>query len=127
MKLSILFAVAVSTTLSFSVNAAEIAFLKDTKVPGDLRSRIVEAVESKCSTSLLSLKEIGTTVSVDWIDQGVRDNHYNTEIAATYLFDGTHSAQATITVKSAEYSFSNPAVDRLEILSVNSNPADLCL
>ena len=119
---------AVLFPLTTFANSVDTVFLPNSALPSELRARILQAVEARCSAGLThnTLREEATRVREESVDQGVRDYFYTTDLHTTYLFDGTHPVGATITVVSAEYSISNPSVDHFEIKEIKDWNSGIC-
>jgi len=86
----------------------------------DTKARVVAEVLARCQVN--GAAEITATAEEhsEEIDQSVTDRFYSLRIEAR--FPGAKTS-ALIQVEVAEYAFSNPAVDNIEILSVQS---DIC-
>lgn len=114
--------------LATFANSVETVFPASSPLPAELRARVLEAVKARCPAGLThnTLREESTRVREESVDQGVRDYFYTTDLHTTYLFDGTHPVSATITVVSAEYSVSNPSVDRFEIKEIKDWNSGIC-
>lgn len=111
------FAISVISSTAFA-NTVDSAFERESPIPVELRSRILQAIQSQCTDhiSAYGLKETRTDVRMEKIDQGVVDYFYTTTFTSRYFFDGMHPVTTYITVESAQFSFSNG--DNLEVSSV---------
>lgn len=111
-----------------SAVASNNVFRRNSILPQELQTRVLELVSLQCGhgeVKINSIKEESTTVVVKQVDQGVRDRYYTTKLSVTWMFDGTHPANYTITVRTGEWDISNPSVDRFEILGLDSE-AGVC-
>ncbi len=109
--------------LSFASNSV---FRKNSPVPSELQTRIIQEILTKYPCMTMGLFEDSTEVHEDRVDQGVRDFYYTTTLQYTWYFDGMHPSTERFTVKSAEYSISNPSVDRLEVISIDELDSRVC-
>ncbi len=84
----------------------------------ETKARVVQEVLARCQVKSASVITATAQEKIDEIDQGVTDFFYTLRIEA--LLPG--SAQpSVILVEVAEYAISNPAVDNIELLSIESN------
>ena len=114
--------------LTTFANSVDTVFKADSALPAELRARVLEAVKARCGDGLTfnTLREDSTSYREERVDQGVIDYIYTTDLQTTYLYDGMHPVGATITVESAEYSVSNPSVDKYEIRGIKDWNSGIC-
>jgi hypothetical protein len=108
------------TALTANANTVSVVFKSDSQVPTELQKRISSEVSKKCGPtySNYTFTEKVTQVRLDRIDQGVTDKYFTTTLTDGGL-RGHPELTVSITVESAEYSFTNG--DNLEVISVSSD------
>lgn len=88
-------------------------------VPAELKAKILKTIDERCER-VTTLVEVETVVRQVRIDQGQTDYYYTTYFSASWYFDGTHPIKTLIKVESEELAIYNPAIERLNVLSVES-------
>jgi len=101
-----------------SANTVDSVYTTNSTLSSKLKAEVMEAVLKKfpCIDSF-GLSEVQTSLKIDQVDQGVRDEYYTTTFNARFHYD-YHPNSAVVTVKSILWDGSNPAIDWTEIESV---------
>lgn len=125
MKLALILLFAPLATFA---NSVDTVFPASSPLPAELRARVLEAVQARCSRGLTfnTLRETSTREREERVDQGIIDYFYTTDLSTTYYFDGMHPVGATITVESAEFDISNPGIDRFRIIGIQDGKTGIC-
>lgn len=110
-----------ATTAAFA-NTTDSVFKKDSALPLELKVEILEEVLKAYPCIFdYGLAEKKTEVTIDQVDQGVRDLYFHTELTANFTHDGYHPATETLIVKSARYDGANPSIDWTRVESVRGD------
>jgi len=121
MKNGFMIALALVGTSAYA-NTVATVFRRDSKLPEELKSRVLAAVEAQCAHVLtqFGLSESSTTVASERVDQGVIDYFYTTKLKSQGMdSDGYHPIWNRITVSSAQWAISNPPEASWEVLQVD--------
>ncbi len=84
---------------------------------GETKSRIVDSIQERCDLAGFKGVKGETKVRYETIDQGTRDYFFT--VALAIELEGQNEAEP-IVVEAGQYDISNPAIDTVEIISVNS-------
>ena len=104
-----------------NANNGQSVYQSKSKLIKELRVEVLEAVLKKfpCIDNFGLTEEL-TIVSVDQIDQGVRDLYFKTVFKADFHYDN-HPNTAEVRVESVRYDGSNPTIDWTEVLTVKGS------
>lgn len=116
--------IALSLLLLTSVanaNNIDSVYQKESKLIAELKAEVMLAVLKKypCIDGF-GLTEESTTMTIDQIDQGVRDRYFSTVFKANFHYD-YHPSSAEVRVESVRYDGSNPTIDWTEVLTVDGS------
>lgn len=102
-------------------NTIESTFKSNSKLIGELKEEVLEAVLSKypCINNY-GLTEKTTNITVDQVDQGVRDLYFTTTFKADFHYD-YHPSTAEVRVQSVRFDGSNPTIDWTHVLAVEGS------
>lgn len=108
-------------TSTAQANTSQSVYPNESKLIKELKVEVIESVLKRfpCIDNF-GLTEVTTVVTVDQIDQGVRDLYFSTVFKADFHYD-LQPNTAEVRVESVRYDGSNPAIDWSEVLTVKGS------